>query len=791
MSTDERAALPSNGPSHNNSDASESTSKVRKNGSALPLSEWHRKELIEGSSIDPEVIRERGYCTIERPDANKQGFTTLPTLPGRVFNGNQRDAMRTLGFPSWSVRENSYFPGLWLPMWSVTGERLPGQWKPKNPVSARDGKKMKYASVSGKGVNLDVHPRWTRGSEVVPPIRDVSVPLFITEGIKTADSMTSRGLCTVALLGVFNWRSTLGTLGDWEDVPMRGREVTVCFDADARKNRNVLRAMRRLGRWLRSKGAAKVRYLITPGEVDGEPTKGADDFFAAGGTLSDFLSAATTKPPMEQAKENAFTDSHLAETAVSDVLAGTYVSTKALGWLAWNGVVWETVDDGVVLEALRVWARDEYRSALAEEQEAAATGQESNTFEIHGWERVQSANRLEAVLKLARNNEAVRRDASIFDTHNDLLNTPSGVVDLRTGEVAEHDPALYFTKVTAVAYEPGAESKAFTKALEAVPADALGWLHAHIGQAATGHTTDRMVLLTGVGRNGKTALMGTIFRTLGGYAAKVPNALLLKGKNLGGATPEKMTLRGTRLAYMEETPEEGYLDAQMVKELIDAEEVEGRHLYKSVVSWQPTHSIFLNTNHAPTVTDTGDGAWRRLARCEFPFRFRAPGQPIERDTDREGDEDLKRNLNTEEARKAALSWIVSGAVGWYENGQRLPLDPESVERAKARWREDSDDILRFIGEVCELDASRWVVASELYAEYAKWAAANGHRAMSSKEFAKRMKSHGGLPAYVEAKVIRSATPGASRPLPAFGGTVPALGSTVRGYLGVAHAPDRP
>lgn len=787
MTDMEKAAMPG-GPSENtSSSASDSTSIASKNGRGLPVNEWHRKELVEKSSIDPEVIRERGYATIDR--ANSDGAGSITGAPGTLqFMGKLSEQMKILGFHSWATREPYYFPGLWLPMHSPSGEKLAGQFKPKNPVRNRDGKPMKYDTAKGSN-RLDVHPRWSKLSDaIVPPIRDAKVPLYITEGIKTADSMTSRGLCTLAVLGVFNWRSTLGTLGDWEDVQLRGREVTVCFDADARTNRNVLRAMRRLGRWLRSKGA-KVRYLITPADVDGEPVKGADDFFAAGGTLADFLAAATSKPPVEQAKEDTFTDSYLAETAVADVLAGAYVFTKALGWLKWTGVVWATVDDGEVLEVLRLWARDEYRDALNEEREAAGSGQDTNPYDIDGWRKVQSANRLEAILKLARNNAAVVRDASIFDTHNDLLNTPNGIVDLRTGELGDHDAALYFTKVTSVEYEPGAESKAFTKALEAVPADALDWLHAHIGQAATGHTTDRMVLLTGVGRNGKTALMGTVFRTLGGYAAKVPNALLLKGRNVGGATPEKMTLRGTRLAYMEETPEEGYLDAQMVKELIDAEEVEGRHLYKSIVSWRPTHSIFLNTNHAPTVTDTGDGAWRRLARCEFPYRFRAPGQPIERENDREGDEGLKRALDTEEARKAALAWIVAGAVRWYENEQTMPLDPESVERAKAKWREDSDDILRFIGETCELDAGRWVVASELFTAYQGWAQANGHRAMSSKEFAKRMKSHGGLPAYVEAKVIRSSVGGVSRPVPQWPGTAaPALGSTVRGYVGIAFAP---
>jgi hypothetical protein len=42
--------------------------------------------------------------------------------------------------------------------------------------------------------------------------------------------------------------------------------------------------MIRFGRWLKSRGAQKVYYLIVPAEVNDVPVKGVDDFFAAGGT---------------------------------------------------------------------------------------------------------------------------------------------------------------------------------------------------------------------------------------------------------------------------------------------------------------------------------------------------------------------------------------------------------------------------------------------------------------------------------------------------------------------------
>jgi hypothetical protein len=193
------------------------------------LTAHHQRELA-ASAIDPAVMAERHYQSLERP-----------TVSG---NQNPLPLLKSWGFPSWATKENTNYPGLLIPVYRATGERISCQWKPRKPPRNRDGKEIKYVSPKGGASRLDVHPRNTSR------IADPTVPLWITEGIKKADALTSAGCCVVALQGVFNWRSIYGTLGDWEDVPLRGREVVVCFDADAITNPNVARAMQRLGNWL-------------------------------------------------------------------------------------------------------------------------------------------------------------------------------------------------------------------------------------------------------------------------------------------------------------------------------------------------------------------------------------------------------------------------------------------------------------------------------------------------------------------------------------------------------------
>lgn len=458
------------------------------------------------------------------------------------------------------------------------------------------------------------------------------------------------------------------------------------------------------------------------------------------------------KPVEVQDIDDIFTDARMAGVVAEKALKDSYRYTEGLGWLHWQGTHWHPVTEALVTETVRQFMIRMQVEAIDEDKKKILKGENITGKDANGWRKYQAASLLAAVTKLARGVETVFADASEFDTDPDLLNTPSCVLNLKTGEMSEHDPKYLITKITDVKYVPGAESVYVKAALSAVPHDSLEWLQLMLGKAATGYSPDQLVLLTGKGRNGKTALMGAVYRVLGSYAAKVPNTLLLKGGQKGSATPEKMSLRGTRLAYMEETPEEGYLDAQVTKDLVEAEVVDGRALYKMGVTWTPTHSIFLNTNHAPIVTDTGDGTWRRLARVDFPLRYRKKGEPIENENDRPGDPLLKPNLRTAAAREALLAWIVAGAARSYAEGE-VAL-PASVAAGVQRWREASDDVMRFLGERCTImGPEHGVIWEELYREYADWAKRNGCRPMSSRELAKRLDRHSALPRYVVKKQV--------------------------------------
>jgi hypothetical protein len=134
----------------------------------LPLSEQHCRMLFEGSGIEPEVVEARGYCTVEKK----------VELERLKFGRAQRNV-----------------PALLIPIFSPGGEVVLHQSRPDEP-RIKDGEALKYETPSGSRMTIDLHP------SMRDKLGDPSVPLWITEGIKKGDSLTSRGLCTVTLLGV-------------------------------------------------------------------------------------------------------------------------------------------------------------------------------------------------------------------------------------------------------------------------------------------------------------------------------------------------------------------------------------------------------------------------------------------------------------------------------------------------------------------------------------------------------------------------------------------------------------
>src|SRR5690606_6879222 len=153
------------------------------------------------------------------------------------------------------------------------------QLKPDAPRKDRRGKPLKYEWPAGFEPRLDV-PQTS-----LPHLRDTSVPLWITEGVKKVDSAVSHGIhAIIGLPGVWSWMSKGVALPDWREIALDGREVVIAFDSDVMTKDTVREALERLASYLQMCGA-HVRYCLMPSFPSGEKC-GLDDWFAMGNSLS-------------------------------------------------------------------------------------------------------------------------------------------------------------------------------------------------------------------------------------------------------------------------------------------------------------------------------------------------------------------------------------------------------------------------------------------------------------------------------------------------------------------------
>lgn len=195
--------------------------------SMIHKSRKHSHMLEHESGIDPGVVDERGYRTV-------------------------RSRTDLLDFKKYQRRA----PALRIPLYSPDSETTSAQLRPDNPRRDKSGKAIKYETAGGSKVILDVHPR------NMAAVRDPGVDLWITEGVKKGDCLTSRGECAISLVGVWNWQRDGEPLSCWDHVALQGRRVYVAFDSDVMVKEGVQLALKRLVAFLEGRGAdVMVCYL--------------------------------------------------------------------------------------------------------------------------------------------------------------------------------------------------------------------------------------------------------------------------------------------------------------------------------------------------------------------------------------------------------------------------------------------------------------------------------------------------------------------------------------------------
>ena len=177
--------------------------------------------------------------------------------------------------------------------------------------------------------------------------------------------------------------------------------------------------------------------------------------------------------------------------------------------------------------------------------------------------------------------------------------------------------------------------------------------------------------------------------------------------------PEHDTIKAdlfrARLAIASETERRIKLAEASVKNLTGGDRIRARRMREDPWSFNPTHSLWLQTNHLPAIAGRDVGIWRRIRVIRWVTTFPS------------AKEDLDATFRAEAS--GILRWLVDGCLDWQRHGL---AEPEAVIREGLAYRQAEDIFSRFAGE-CGLVFRHGleIQASELQDCLTTWAEEEG------------------------------------------------------------------
>ncbi|MBW8271105.1 phage/plasmid primase, P4 family [Caldovatus aquaticus] len=384
-------------------------------------------------------------------------------------------------------------------------------------------------------------------------------------------------------------------------------------------------------------------------------------------------------------------------------------------WLTWTGTRWEREGTLRAFDLARRVCR--------------AAANRANNAKVRT--KLSQASTVSAVERLARADRRHATTAEVWDRDPWLLNTPSGVVDLRSGALAPHDRTLSMTKITAAA--SGGDCPAWLAFLAQVTgsdAELQAYLRRVVGYALTGVTTEHaLFFLYGTGANGKSVFANTLTALLGDYAAVAPMDMFMA--TTGDRHPTDMAgLRGARIVTSIETEQGSRWAESKLKALTGGDRITARFMRQDFFEFTPQFKLLVAGNHKPSIRNVDEAMRRRLHMV--PFTVTIP--PAQRD------KRLPERLLAE--RDGILAWALQGCLEWQRIGLRPPA---TVLAATDEYFEAEDALGRWISDCCERDAQGVESTAALYASWRIWAEANGEFVGSIKRFSQTLSARGFAP----------------------------------------------
>ena len=316
-------------------------------------------------------------------------------------------------------------------------------------------------------------------------------------------------------------------------------------------------------------------------------------------------------------------------------------------------------------------------------------------------------------------------EGSEIDQKPWLLPCANGVINLKTGDLEPGRQEDYLLKASPVAFPDegiNANFDMWENTLLEIFSDnqnLVDFLRQICGYALVGEVSESiLVVMSGRGRNGKSMIVETISKVMGRLSGAIRSEMLLNQNrvaNSAGPTPDIMALRGLRMAFASETDDGCRISPSRVKWLTGNDTITGRNPHdKYEVHFKPSHTLFLLTNHKPKAPADDFAFWERMVL--FPFELSFVDREPKNENEFRSDPQLGKKL--EAILPNILAWMVRGCLEWQQAGRLI--HPRAVKEAVSDYHSDSDSIIEFLDECCELNDKYRVKFSDLFSAFERY-----------------------------------------------------------------------
>ncbi len=406
-------------------------------------------------------------------------------------------------------------------------------------------------------------------------------------------------------------------------------------------------------------------------------------------------------------------------------------------WMFWTGKTWIYDVKGIIRKYANqlLIFMDEEKKGLIQKIEDASTDEERKHRQSELAEFMKNYNRLankngkDAMLAELQTIGSMAIENSDLDKDPYILNTDSGIVDLRTGEIKPFDRGemLSCNTNTKVSFE---EPTVFIKFLRSIfergdeieTQSIVTCIQRCIGYTLTGIVDEQcMFLLHGGGSNGKSTLANVLRNIMGDYYKSIDSSQLMVQKNQSVAVQNSLAeLCSCRYLVTQETDVGAKLSESIIKQLTGGDSINAQRKYGRPFQFDGKFKIWMMTNNLPIIRGTDYGVWRRIFLFKFMKQFR----------DDEKDKNLPRKLEKEYPQ--ILGWAIKGASEYLK--EMTLKKPKCLEQDLCLYRDEMDVVSKFLASECEREEKGETTKNAAYNAFKSWCSNNNEYALPESKF---------------------------------------------------------